>query len=213
MTPAAAGLMERVRFGEGGLVPAVVQDATTGRVLTLAWMNGESLRRTIDEGQTWFWSRSRQELWHKGATSGNTQTVRAIRLDCDGDALVILVDPAGPACHTGEESCFHDPLAGESPEPFAAIADLARVIGDRAEAADPGSSYTARLLAKGIDTVCKKVGEEATEVVIAAKGQEHEAVARESADLLYHLAVLWQAAGVDFGEVVAVLEARRPRTG
>lgn len=205
--------MERVRFGEGGLVPAVVQDATTGRVLTLAWMNGESLRRTIDEGQTWFWSRSRQELWHKGATSGNTQTVRAIRLDCDGDALVILVDPAGPACHTGEESCFHDPLAGESPEPFAAIADLARVIGDRAEAADPGSSYTARLLAKGIDTVCKKVGEEATEVVIAAKGQEHEAVARESADLLYHLAVLWQAAGVDFGEVVAVLEARRPRTG
>lgn len=205
--------MERVRFGEDGLVPAVVQDATTGRVLTLAWMNGESLQRTIDEGETWFWSRSREELWHKGATSGNTQTVRAIRLDCDGDALVILVDPAGPACHTGEESCFHDPLAGGSPEPFAAIADLARVIRDRAEAADPGSSYTARLLAKGIDTVCKKVGEEATEVVIAAKGQEHEAVARESADLLYHLAVLWQAAGVDFGEVVAVLEARRPRTG
>lgn len=209
MSPQAAAVLEDVRFNEEGLAPAIVQDAASGRVLTLAWLNRESLERTIAEGQTWFWSRSRQELWHKGATSGNTQVVRSIRLDCDGDAVTILVDPAGPACHTGEETCFHRTIDGSASEPFAGIADLTRVIAARAEVADPNSSYTARLLDKGIDTVCKKVGEEATEVVIAAKGQEHEAVARESADLLYHLAVLWQAAGVHFSEVVAVLESRR----
>jgi phosphoribosyl-ATP pyrophosphohydrolase/phosphoribosyl-AMP cyclohydrolase len=209
VSPEAAAVLEDVRFNDEGLAPAIVQDAVSGRVLTLAWLNRESLERTIAEGQTWFWSRSRQELWHKGATSGNTQAVRSIRLDCDGDAVTILVDPAGPACHTGDETCFHRSIDGRVPEPFAAIADLTRVIAARAEVADPNSSYTARLLDKGIDTVCKKVGEEATEVVIAAKGQEHEAVARESADLLYHLAVLWQAAGVDFSEVVAVLESRR----
>lgn len=208
MTPAAE-LVERVRFGPDGLAPAVVQDARSGRVLMLAWMSRASLERTLAEGETWFWSRSRGELWHKGATSGNIQSVRAIALDCDGDALAVLVDPAGPACHTGEETCFHVPLDGEPPEPFAAIADLQRIIAARAASADPGSSYTARLLDKGIDTVCKKVGEEATEVVLAAKGREHDAVVRESADLLYHLAVLWQEAGVDFGEVARVLAARR----
>jgi phosphoribosyl-AMP cyclohydrolase / phosphoribosyl-ATP pyrophosphohydrolase len=207
----AAALVKCVRFGDDGLAPAIVQDATSGRVLTLAWLNRESLQRTIDEGQTWFWSRSRQELWHKGATSGNTQTVRSIRLDCDGDAVTILVDPAGPACHTGADTCFEQALTGTVEAPFAAIADLTRVIADRANDADQDSSYTARLLAKGIDTVCKKVGEEATEVVLAAKGNEHEGVARESADLLYHLAVLWQATGVDFAEVVAVLDSRRPK--
>ena len=209
MTPTAAELVERVRFGPDGLAPAIVQDAESGRVLMLAWMSRESLERTLEEGETWFWSRSRGELWHKGATSGNTQSVRAIALDCDGDALAVLVAPAGPACHTGEETCFHVTLDGELPEPFAAIADLQRVIAARAASADPGSSYTARLLDKGIDTVCKKVGEEATEVVLAAKGREHEAVVRESADLLYHLAVLWQEAGVDFAEVARVLAARR----
>jgi phosphoribosyl-ATP pyrophosphohydrolase/phosphoribosyl-AMP cyclohydrolase len=210
MTPAAAAaLVEKVRFSEDGLAPAIVQDAASGRVLTLAWMSRESLERTLLEGETWFWSRSRGELWHKGATSGNTQAVRAIRLDCDGDAVVILVDPAGPACHTGSETCFNEPLSGEDPEPFTAIADLTRVIAVRAADGDESSSYTARLLAKGVDTICKKVGEEATEVVLAAKGREHEAVARESADLLYHLAVLWQHAGVDFAEVAAVLESRR----
>jgi phosphoribosyl-AMP cyclohydrolase / phosphoribosyl-ATP pyrophosphohydrolase len=206
---APADLAARVRFGADGLAPAIVQDAATGRVLTLAWMNAESLERTLETGETWFWSRSRGELWHKGETSGNTQSVRAVALDCDRDAVAVLVDPAGPACHTGEETCFHEQISGTTSEPFAAIADLQRVIADRAAAADPDSSYTARLLAKGIDTVCKKVGEEATEVVLAAKGREREAVVRESADLLYHLAVLWQEAGVGFSEVAEVLVTRR----
>jgi phosphoribosyl-ATP pyrophosphohydrolase/phosphoribosyl-AMP cyclohydrolase len=207
---ATESIAARVRFGADGLVPAVVQDAGTGRVLTQAWMNRESLERTLARGETWFWSRSRQELWRKGATSGNTQAVRAVLLDCDGDSLVVLVDPAGPACHTGAETCFGDALTdGEAPEPFAALADLERTVADRAAAADPETSYTARLLAKGIDTVCKKVGEEATEVVLAAKGAEHGQVVYESADLLYHLAVLWRATGVSLDEVAAELASRR----
>ncbi len=208
-TAASSALVERVRFGPDGLAPAIVQDATSGRVLTLAWMSPASLERTLSEGETWFWSRSRGELWHKGATSGNTQAVRAIRLDCDGDALVVLVDQTGVACHTGEETCFHRPLAGEAAEPFAALAALERVIAARAEAADPASSYTAGLLAKGVDTVGKKVGEEATEVVMALKGGERDRVVAESADLLYHLAVLWRAAGVSAEDVAAELTARR----
>ena len=207
---ASAALVERVRFGADGLVPAVVQDAGDGRVLTLAYMNRESLERTLERGETWFWSRSRRELWRKGATSGNTQAVRSVTLDCDGDAVLVKVNQTGVACHTGAATCFHDPLTDDTPEPFAAVADLVRTVGDRAAAADPESSYTARLLAKGIDTVCKKVGEEATEVVIAAKGEEHGQVVYESADLLYHLAVLWRAAGVDFDEVAAELASRRP---
>jgi phosphoribosyl-AMP cyclohydrolase / phosphoribosyl-ATP pyrophosphohydrolase len=211
MDAAAAGaLVERVRFNADGLVPAVVQDAGDGRVLTQAWMNRESLERTLARGETWFWSRSRQELWHKGATSGNTQAVRAVSLDCDGDAVLVLVDQTGVACHTGAATCFHDRLSDEAPlEPFAALADLERTIADRAAAADPEASYTARLLAKGIDTVCKKVGEEATEVAIAAKGDEHDQVVYESADLLFHLAVLWRATGVSLDEVAAELASRR----
>lgn len=202
-------VMERVRFGPDGLIPAIVQDATSGQVLTLAWMNRESLERTVAEGRTWFWSRSRAELWNKGATSGNTQAVRSITLDCDQDALVVLVDQTGVACHTGAQTCFHEPLAGEQIEPFTAISELTRTIAQRAAANDPESSYTARLLAKGIDTCCKKVGEEATEVVLAAKGKEHDQLVYESADLLYHLAVVWQASGVDFSEVAAELKSRR----
>ena len=133
-------------------------------------MNQESLERTLERRETWFWSRSRQELWRKGATSGNTQAVRSVSLDCDGDAVLVRVDQTGVACHTGAATCFHDPLTDAAAEPFAAIADLVRTVDERADDADPESSYTARLLAKGIDTVCKKVGEEATEVVIAAKG-------------------------------------------
>jgi phosphoribosyl-ATP pyrophosphohydrolase/phosphoribosyl-AMP cyclohydrolase len=201
--------MERVRFGADGLIPAIVQDATSGQVLTLAWMNRESLERTVAEGRTWFWSRSRSELWNKGATSGNTQTVRSITMDCDQDALVVLVDQTGVACHTGAQTCFHEPLAGTPFEPFTAIAELTSTIAERATANDPESSYTARLLAKGIDTCCKKVGEEATEVVLAAKGKEHDQLVYESADLLYHLAVVWQASGVDFAEVAAELKSRR----
>jgi phosphoribosyl-ATP pyrophosphohydrolase/phosphoribosyl-AMP cyclohydrolase len=207
---AARELLERVRFGPDGLIPAVVQDAGDGRVLTQAWMSRESLELTLTRGETWFWSRSRQELWRKGATSGNTQAVRAVVLDCDGDSLLVLVDQTGVACHTGAPSCFHDTLSEEpAPAPFAAIADLERTLAERAAAADPEASYTARLLAKGIDTVCKKVGEEATEVVLAAKGDEHGQVVYESADLLYHLAVLWRATGVSFDEVARELSSRR----
>jgi phosphoribosyl-ATP pyrophosphohydrolase/phosphoribosyl-AMP cyclohydrolase len=207
---ATEDLVSRVRFGADGLVPAVVQDATDGRVLTQAWMSRESLERTLERGETWFWSRSRQELWRKGATSGNTQAVRAVMLDCDGDALLVLVDQTGVACHTGEPTCFHAPLGPEpAPAPFAALADLQRTVADRAAAADPDASYTARLLAKGIDTVCKKVGEEATEVVLAAKGFERDQVVYESADLLYHLTVLWRATGVELEEVAAELASRR----
>lgn len=202
-------VLARVRFGPDGLVPVVVQDAASGRVLTHAWMNLESLTRTLETGQTWFWSRSRQELWNKGATSGNTQRVRGLLLDCDGDTILALVDQAGVACHTGAETCFFDRLAGEAAQPFASLAALEHTVAERAAAADPESSYTARLLAKGIDTVCKKVGEEATEVVLAAKGQEHGQVVYESADLLYHLTVLWQAAGVRLDEVATELDSRR----
>jgi phosphoribosyl-ATP pyrophosphohydrolase/phosphoribosyl-AMP cyclohydrolase len=205
----APDLVARVRFGADGLVPAIVQDAGSGRVLTQAWMSRESLERTLETGQTWFWSRSRRELWRKGATSGNTQAVRAVVLDCDGDSLLVLVDQTGVACHTGEASCFHEPLEGDPPAPFAALAELERTIGERAEAGDAEASYTAKLLAAGIDTVCKKVGEEATEVVVAAKGAERDQVVYESADLLYHLAVLWRASGVTLDDVARELASRR----
>lgn len=205
----AAGFMERVRYDDAGLVPAIVQDAGSGRVLMQAFMSAESLRRTLDRGETWFWSRSRGELWHKGATSGNTQAVRSVVLDCDGDSVLVLADQSGPACHTGAPTCYFTPHAAPAAEPFAAVADLVRTVAARAADADPDTSYTSRLLAKGIDTVCKKVGEEATEVVIAAKGREHGQVVYESADLLYHLAVLWQASGVEFDEIAAELDSRR----
>ncbi len=207
--PVVDEVLSRVTPGSDGLIPAIVQDRVTGRVLTLAYMSQASLERTLSEGETWFWSRSRNELWHKGATSGNTQTVRGLLLDCDGDAVVVLVDPAGPACHTGAETCFSDTLAGSAEQPFAAIGRLVDVVARRAAVADPESSYTASLLDRGIDTVCKKVGEEATEVVLAAKGDEHEQIVYESADLLYHLAVLWQKTGVRLDEVAAELESRR----
>jgi phosphoribosyl-ATP pyrophosphohydrolase/phosphoribosyl-AMP cyclohydrolase len=201
--------VDDVRFDDHGLVTAVIQDAASGRVLTVAYMNRDALERTLDEGQTWLWSRSRQELWHKGATSGNIQHVRGIVADCDHDALLVLVDPEGPACHTGARACFFTIIGGEQAEPFAALADLAATVADRAADADAEHSYTASLLARGIDTVCKKVGEEATEVVLAAKGQEREQVIYESADLLYHLTVLWQAAGVTPTEVAAELARRQ----
>lgn len=201
-----------VRYDDAGLVPAVVQDATSGEVLMLAYMNAESLGRTLETGQTWFWSRSRGELWHKGATSGHTQAVRGVLVDCDGDTLLVLVDQDGAACHTGAPTCFFRALRAGDTAAFATLADLERIVAARAEEGDPEGSYTARLLAKGVDTVCKKVGEEATEVVLATKGRERGQVIYESADLLYHLTVLWRHAGVGLGEVMAELASRhRPR--
>jgi phosphoribosyl-AMP cyclohydrolase / phosphoribosyl-ATP pyrophosphohydrolase len=151
--PSAAISVDDVRFDAHGLVPAVIQDAASGRVLTVAFMNRDALERTLADGQTWLWSRSRGELWHKGATSGNTQQVRGIVADCDADALLVLVDPDGPACHTGARTCFFTRLSGVQAEPFAALADLSATVAARAAEADPERSYTASLLARGIDKI------------------------------------------------------------
>jgi phosphoribosyl-AMP cyclohydrolase / phosphoribosyl-ATP pyrophosphohydrolase len=187
------------------LLPCIVQDARTGEVLTLAYMNDESLRRTRETGEMWFWSRSRQELWHKGETSGNVQRVKELRLDCDKDAILALVEPAGPACHTGERTCFHN---GElEPVPAEALATLARTIEDRRGAA-PEGSYTATLLADR-ELAGRKVGEEAEEVVRAARDESDERVAEEAADVLYHLAVLLAGRGVELADVYEVLNGRR----
>lgn len=204
-----------IRFDERGLVPAVVQDAASGQVLMVAWMHEEALRLTRETGQAHFWSRSRRELWHKGATSGNVLHVRDIQVDCDADTLLLQVDPAGPACHTGNRSCFFRRL-GVSFEPQArldagggdVLHTLFSTILDRQAHAQPGS-YTARLLGAGEDEVLKKVGEEAMEVILAAKGQGDERFVAEVADLLYHLLVLLAARGLTLDAVEAELVRRR----
>jgi phosphoribosyl-ATP pyrophosphohydrolase/phosphoribosyl-AMP cyclohydrolase len=197
-----------IAFDERGLVPCVVQDWRTGEVLTLAYMNAESLRRTRETGETHFFSRSRGELWHKGATSGNTQAVKAIRYDCDADALLALVDPAGPACHTGERTCFHrgelEPAA-----PYEALPALERVIAARA-AERPEGSYTAKLLADP-ERSGAKVREEADEVARAAHGESDERLAEEAADLLYHLTVLLRGRELTLADAERVLDGRRER--
>ena len=185
------------------LLPCIVQDARTGEVLTLAYMNDEALRRTRETGETWFWSRSRQELWHKGATSGNTQRVINIAPDCDRDALVVTVEPAGPACHTGAVSCFPD-----VPPPALDLDALMRVLRSRYDER-PEGSYSAYLFNEGRDKILKKIGEEATEVVIAAKGQGRERLVSEIADLVYHLSVLMVDEGLGWEEVGAELRSRR----
>jgi phosphoribosyl-ATP pyrophosphohydrolase/phosphoribosyl-AMP cyclohydrolase len=195
-----------IAFDDRGLVACVVQDWRTGEVLTLAYMNAESLRRTRESGELWFWSRSRQELWHKGATSGNTQSLKALRVDCDGDALVALVEPAGPACHTGERTCF---FTGDTdPTPGEALPALERTIAERAAAGETGSSYTARLLAEPA-FVGEKVMEEAEEVARAAREETDERVAEEAADLLYHLTVLLRSRGLGLDAAYEVLNGRR----
>ncbi|HWH43767.1 MAG TPA: bifunctional phosphoribosyl-AMP cyclohydrolase/phosphoribosyl-ATP diphosphatase HisIE [Thermoleophilaceae bacterium] len=196
---------EQIRFDERGLAPCVVQDRRTGEVLTLAWMNRESLERTRETGETWFWSRSREELWHKGATSGNVQRVHALRWDCDADALLAIVEPAGPACHTGERTCFH---AGDgSPAPFEALPALERTIAARRDA-DPGGSYTASLLADP-PHIGEKVREEADEVARAAAGESDERLREEAADVLYHLAVLLASRGMSLADAFEELNGRR----
>ena len=195
-----------VAFDERGLVPCVVQDWRTGEVLTLAYMNADALRLTRETGEMHFWSRSRQELWHKGATSGNTQAVRAIRYDCDGDALVALVDPAGPACHTGERTCFHRGDLEPEP-PFSTLAVLERTIAAR-DTDRPDGSYTAELLAHP-DRAGAKVEEEAEEVVRAAREESDQRVAEEAADLIYHLAVVLRGRNLAFADAERVLDGRR----
>jgi len=198
----------QVAFDERGLVPCVVQDWRTGEVLTLAYMNEEALRRTRVTGEVHFYSRSRRELWHKGAGSGNTQAVKAIRYDCDGDALLALVEPAGPACHTGERTCFHrGELAPGAPHEV--LPGLARTIAERAQARTEGS-YTAELLADPLRAGAK-LEEEAEEVVRAAREESDERVAEEAADLIYHLAVLLRGRDLDLADAERVLDGRSGR--
>jgi phosphoribosyl-ATP pyrophosphohydrolase/phosphoribosyl-AMP cyclohydrolase len=194
-----------IAFDERGLVPCVMQDWRTGEVLTLAYMNAEALRRTRETGEMHFFSRSRQELWHKGATSGNTMTVKAIRYDCDGDTVLALVEPQGPACHTGERTCFH---RGElSPAaPYEVLPTLERTIAARA-ADRPDGSYTATLLANPV-RIGEKVQEEAEEVVRAARGESDERVAEEAADVIYHLAVLLRSRELTLADPEQVLDGR-----
>ncbi|MEA2363080.1 MAG: phosphoribosyl-AMP cyclohydrolase / phosphoribosyl-ATP pyrophosphohydrolase [Thermoleophilaceae bacterium] len=187
------------------LTPCIVQDSRTGEVLTLAYMNDESLRRTRETGEIWFWSRSRQELWHKGETSGNVMRLAALRYDCDEDALLALVEPAGPACHTGERTCFY--RGDMDPAPSEALAALERTVAQR-RSADPGDSYTAALLAEPA-RIGAKVEEEAEEVVRAAGGESDERVAEEAADVLYHLTVLLASRGLSLADALEVLNERR----
>ena len=195
-----------IAYDERGLVPCVIQDWSSGEVLTLAWTNAEALARTRATGELHLWSRSRAELWHKGATSGNVQKVRAIRYDCDGDALLALVEPAGPACHTGERTCFYrgelEPAA-----PHEVLPGLERTIAERAAAPEPGS-YTARLLGDA-PFIGEKVQEEAEEVARAAREEPDERVAEEAADVLYHLAVLLRSRELSLQDAERVLLGRR----
>ena len=195
-----------IEFDERGLVPCIVQDWRTGEVLTLAYMNAQSLRLTRETGEMHFFSRSRQELWHKGATSGNTQALMEIRYDCDGDALLALVEPSGPACHTGERTCFHrgalEPLA-----PHEVLPTLERTIAERA-AERPDGSYTAALLADP-GRIGAKVHEEAEEVTRAAREESDERVSEEAADVIYHLAVLLRSRGLSLADAERVLDGRR----
>jgi phosphoribosyl-ATP pyrophosphohydrolase/phosphoribosyl-AMP cyclohydrolase len=199
--------MDETAFDERGLVPCVVQDWRTGEVLTLAYMNREALERTRETGQTHFFSRSRQELWHKGATSGNVQNVRALRYDCDEDSLLALVEPAGPACHTGERTCFY--RGDMAPAPHEALAALERTIAERRAAAPAASaSYTAELLADP-PRIGAKVEEEAEEVARAAREESDGRVAEEAADLLYHLTVLLASRDLSLTQALEELNGRR----
>ncbi len=210
--------LPEVRWNGEGLAPVVVVDATSGAVLTLAYANREALERTLASGSTWLWSRSRGELWNKGATSGNTQRVVSVSVDCDADALLYRVVPDGPACHTGAMSCFARtvPLDGAGAAPqdatfAAAVGALARTIAARKLHPVEGS-YTAKLFAGGVDRIGKKIGEEATEVVIAAKNADRAELVWETADLLYHTLVLLAERGVALDEVGAELSRRAKPT-
>ncbi|MGD6832381.1 bifunctional phosphoribosyl-AMP cyclohydrolase/phosphoribosyl-ATP diphosphatase HisIE [Sutcliffiella halmapala] len=207
--------LEAVLFDEKGLVPCIVQDARSREVLTLAYMNGESLVKTVETRETWFWSRSRGELWHKGATSGNTQKVIEMRYDCDQDAVLVLVEPNGPACHKGEETCFHEVMLRDSAvsggSGLGILTTLERLIEERQQQM-PEGSYTTYLFGEGVDKILKKVGEEAAEVIIAAKNRDKEELTWEAADLVFHLMVLLREQGVRLDEVLAVLEERHTKS-
>ena len=205
----------KLQFDKNGLIPAIVQDARTHEVLTLAYMNEESLRRTVETGETWFWSRSRNELWHKGETSGNTQSVIEIISDCDHDAILVRVNPAGPACHKGLVSCFHNTIDQSSldeehntPGDFSdTLESLYRVIESR-KRDRPQGSYTSYLFDEGIDKILKKVGEEASETIIAAKNDDDRLFVGELSDLIYHLLVLMVERGISLHHIRSEFDRR-----
>ncbi len=201
--------VEKIRYDERGLVPAIVQDYLDGTVLMMAWMNQESLQKTLETEETWFWSRSRQELWHKGATSGHIQKVQSIRYDCDSDALLIGVEQLGNvACHTGERSCFHQIEGKIAAPPGDTLSQLFQIICDRRDHPTE-SSYTCKLFAGGDNKILKKIGEETAEVVMAFKDDQADAIAGEVADLLYHTLVALAHHQVDLKSVYRKLQERR----
>ena len=202
----ALAIPEGLVFEASGLLPVVVQDRASGDVLMVAWADAEALAKTAETGLAHFWSRRRQALWKKGETSGNELRVVEARADCDRDTLLLVVEPAGPACHTGARTCFGDVSATAA----GMLEELARVVAERAQA-PAEESYTARLLAKGPDQVLKKVGEEATEVVLAARVQSDERLAEETADLLYHLLVALHQRGLPLARVMDELRKRRTK--
>lgn len=203
--------VDNLNFSTNGLLPVVVQHHVSGQVLMVGFANAEAVRKTVESGHAWFFSRSRQKLWEKGETSGNFLNVRGIRVDCDEDALVYVCDPVGPTCHTGEPSCFYRgldelPMAETSGE---AASHLFATVLERQRSGDPAASYVARLLSEGVDRVAQKVGEEAVETVIAAKNADREEVAKEVADLWFHTFILLAQQGMTPEDVWSVLESRR----
>jgi phosphoribosyl-AMP cyclohydrolase / phosphoribosyl-ATP pyrophosphohydrolase len=215
--------LDTIKYDAQGLVPAVVQDAVSKEVLMLAYMNSESLQRTIQTGDTWFWSRSRQELWNKGATSGHTQKVKALRYDCDADTLLVLVEQVGPACHNGTYSCFTTNISLEtegsalvsedsaasvsSGDRFAILGELEAVIASR-DAERPEGAYTTYLFEKGVDKILKKVGEETAEVIIAAKNKDNDELRYEASDLIFHLMVLLRNSRLPLDDIMKELANR-----
>ncbi len=212
-------LTASIRWDAQGLVPAIIQDAASKDVLTMAYMNAESLKLTLESGETWFWSRSRSELWHKGATSGHTQKVKSLAYDCDADTLLVKVIPNGPACHTGKQGCFFNeiqvgaaidstpnaPLL--STDRFAILSTLEATIAQR-DAERPEGAYTTYLFEKGIDKILKKVGEETAEVIIAAKNHDQQELRYEASDLIFHLMVLLREEKLSLDEVMTELDNR-----
>lgn len=200
---------DEIRFNEQGLIPAIAQDYLDGTVLMLAWMNRESLEKTLETGDVWYWSRSRQELWHKGATSGHIQKLKGIRYDCDSDALLLTIEQEGDiACHTGERSCFHQVDHQKSPPPADMLSELFAVICDRRDHPNE-QSYTCKLLAGGDNKILKKIGEEGAEVVMACKDNDPDGIAGEVADLFYHTLVALAHHQVELRAVYRKLAERR----
>ncbi|MCH2695357.1 MAG: bifunctional phosphoribosyl-AMP cyclohydrolase/phosphoribosyl-ATP diphosphatase HisIE [Acidobacteriia bacterium] len=204
----------KLKFDVNGLIPAIIQDASTLEVLTVAFMNRDTIELSLAKRETYFWSRSRQEIWHKGATSGNTQKIVTIKADCDGDALLVLVNPQGPACHTGAQSCFYQSIFSETssgnsqlPQFSKTVDQLVKTIKNRKQH-KPEGSYTSYLFTQGRDKILKKIGEESAETIIAAKNLSKRELTSESADLFYHLLVLLINEGVEIGEVIAELDRR-----